>query len=466
MKKILLILVFVVSFLGATDLVKGDSNNTIQTVDTNSTVIKKVENAVIEVKETLIIAASTGDTDSAFQFLLFKMNDFFKNYNLYFNILEFDTAKTVLIFIILISSKFLRFLISRGIEFIFKFYKKESENLVYNLVESVKGYFLWFLIFWSIYWSVKVYFYPEMPGENIKALFNTIHLLTFALLLWNLISNFKVIYVDSKKRTIRIEMVSLIVYTLKIIIIVFVATITFYKFFPGTLAFLGGAGVGLAFLMKDSTSDYVSTVKIVFEKAFSVGDWVKIEGYEGTVDSIDLWNIKIRSFNLSLIVIPTSKVVKGIYENFGRRLARSIKFDFYLPINMNVSKIKLILVDINKMLLNHEGISKKVVLSDDPEENEILKRRQGLSDTIFAHLLDVQHGNRINIYAFTNKDDWGFQRDIQQDIIFKIKEILEEYDCYMTIEAKYLQNPFEEKKNVQENELIEIKNEKEEKWKI
>jgi MscS family membrane protein len=410
-----------------------------------------------EVSDTLKVVSNIHEADSIFLYLLFKMNEGFKAVDFYFEFYGLDSAKLFLILIILGSSWLIRYLISKSIELFYKFFEKESEDLVYKLVESIKNPFLWFLIFLSIYWSVKVYYYPDQPLHSITSIFNTIHLLTFAWLVWNGISNFKVIYESNEKRKMKIEMVSLIVYTLKIFIIITVATITFYKFFPGTLAFMGGAGVGFAFLMKDSASDYISTVKLVFEKSFSVGDWIKIANYQGTIDSIDNWNVKIRAFDLALIVIPSSKIVKDVYINYGRRLSRRIKFDFYLPINMKVANIRLILNEIEYMLHCHIGISKELVLSENKKRNEILKRKHGLSDTIFVHLLDVQHGNKVNIYAFVNKDIWKFQRDVQQDVIFKIKEILEFHGCSMIIEAKYLQNPFEEKNDKQEEVLVELK---------
>ena len=153
--RILFILFFVVSFLGATVGVDSNSNSTIQNIDSNITVTEKVEKVAEKVADTIKVATSTGDTDTAFQYLLYKLNEFFKSQNLYFEIFKIDSAKLILILIILGSSWFLRYLISKIIELIFKFYKKESEDLVFRLVESVKIPFLWFLIFWSIYWSIE-----------------------------------------------------------------------------------------------------------------------------------------------------------------------------------------------------------------------------------------------------------------------------------------------------------------------
>ena len=432
MKKIILILVFVVSFLGATDLVEG-------------------------VSETIKIASEIEEVDGLFQYILYEMNSFFTKEGLFFELWFINTAKLVLSLVILGLSWVVRFFISM----IFRLFEKNEFHLFSKIIVSVKGPLLLFLVFWSIYWSAKIVYYPDILSLEFESFFNTIHLFTGGWLLWNLLSSYEEFVLERKGRTLKVEEVDLMVSSSKILLFVIIVLITIYMYWPNTLKYIGGAGFILAFALKDSVASYMATFKLVIELDFSVGDWVKYFNGEGTIDKIGLINTKIRTFDMGLLLVPNSELTKDSVINYSRRTVRRVKFDFYLPINLHSNKIRKILVDVKEMIKKHPNISYNKVLNKDKKKDVIAKRKAGFSDTLMVNLINVEHGNKVNVYAFTNKDDWQFQLDTQEDIILKIKEILEGYGCSMIIEAKYLQNPFEEKKNVQKNELIEIKKEKE-----
>ena len=442
MKKILLILIFAVSFLGAVELVSVDSNDTVQTV-------------ISDVKDTIVIAASTGDADSAFLYLLFKMNEYFKIKDLFFEFYELNSAKLALILLILGSSWVLRTLISKIIELFFKFYKKESEDLVFKLVESVRKPFLWFLIVWSIYWSIKLYLYPELPTKELQSFFSTVHLFTGGWLFWNILNNYKDIVIAKQNRRLKVEEVELITISLKILLITTISLITIYMYWPETLKYIGGAGVVIGLVMKDSVASYFAAFKLVTDDDISVGDWIKTSKTEGFIDSIGLFYTKVRAFDNGLVLVPNSELIKDSTINYDRRSNRRVKFYFYLPINMSSKKIRAILDDIRKMIQNHESIASNKKLSSDKRKDTIQKRKYGYSDTLLVNLVDVEHGHKVMVYAYTTKNDWKFQLDTKEDVILKIKEILEKYGCSLIIEAKYLQNPYD----INEVAQVELNNE-------
>jgi len=454
MKNILFILIFVFSTLAASSF--SDVNNSIQKDSNVTSVVKKVEKVTEKVTDTLKVASSTGNTDSAFQYILFKLNEFFKFQNLYFEFFKLDSAKLILILIILGASWFLRYLISKIIELIFRFYRKESEDLVFKLVESVKIPFLWFLIFFSIYWSIKVYLYPKMLNKELVSLFATIHLFTGAWLIWNLLENYKNIVIAKKNRRLKVEEVELITISLKILLVTIITLVTIYMYWPETLKYISIGGFAIGYVMRNSVASYVAAFKLVMDDDISIGDWIKTSKTEGYIDSIGLFYTKVRAFDNGLVLVPNSELMKDSTINYDRRANRRIKFNFYLPINMSSNKIKLILADVRKMMLDHESIASNKKLSSDKRRDVVQKRKYGYSDTLLVNLIDVEHGHKVMIYAYTTKNDWKFQLDTKEDIILKIKEILESYGCSLIIEAKYLQNPFDSNEVVH-NDLIDKK---------
>jgi MscS family membrane protein len=437
MRRILLILFILVSVIFSAEI---DGTKSIQ-IDDNSTIVTKVEKVIEDATDTIQNAVKTGDADSAFQVLLYEMNKYFENKKLYFEFLQLNTAKLILIFFILGSSWFVRYLVSKIIEL--GFTNKESDSLVFKLVDSVKVPFLWFLIFWSIYWSIKVYLYPNLPTDSLKSIFNTIHLFTGAWLVWNGLSNYKHIVVANRNRRLKVEEVELIIISLKILLITAVSLVTIYMYWPELLKYIGGAGVVIGIIMKDSVASYFTTFKLVVDDDFSVGDWIKTSKMEGYIDSIGLFYTKVRAFDNGLVLVPNSELIKDSTVNYDRRTNRRIKFFFYLPINMSADKIESILIDIKNMLEHHQSIASNRTLSSDKKMDAIRKRKHGFSDILLVNLVNVEHGHKVMIYAFTTKNDWQFQLDTQQEVILEIKKILESYGCSLIIEAKYLQNPFD-----------------------
>ncbi len=412
-------------------------------VDVNSSVSTSVENVMHEVSDTIEVVSNFEEVDSIFLYISFKLNEGFKHMGLYFEFFNFDTAKIFLILIILGSSWLFRYIISFVIEWKFSKNSNLKDDLIYKLVESVKVPFLWFLLVMSIFWSMKVFYFPDLLADSIVSIYKTIQLSTGVWLIWNTLTNYKEVYLKNKKN-LKVEEVDLILISLKIVLLVSASLITIYTYWPDVLKYIGGAGIVLGFLMKDSFASYLAAFKLVTENDLSVGDWIKYSKGEGTIMKIGLFYTKIRAFNQSMILVSNSELIKDSVINYDKRVVRRIKFDFYLPINLHSKKISSILNEIRKMMENHEGISSDTKLTEDKRMNSVRKREFGFSDTLFVHLVDVQHGNKVNVYAFTKKDDWEFQRATKEDVILKIKEILEDYGCSMIIEAKYLQNPFEQ----------------------
>ncbi|WNB94058.1 mechanosensitive ion channel family protein [Bacillus sp. NEB1478] len=78
-------------------------------------------------------------------------------------------------------------------------------------------------------------------------------------------------------------------------------------------AILAGAGVvGLAigFGAQNLVRDIITGFFIIFENQFSVGDYVRIIGFEGTVEEIGLRTTKIKSWTGELHILPNSSITE------------------------------------------------------------------------------------------------------------------------------------------------------------
>ncbi|WP_059171621.1 mechanosensitive ion channel family protein [Bacillus sp. FJAT-27445] len=78
-------------------------------------------------------------------------------------------------------------------------------------------------------------------------------------------------------------------------------------------AMLAGAGiVGLAvgFGAQNLVKDIITGFFIIFEDQFSVGDHIRIDAFEGTVESIGLRTTKIKSWTGELHILPNGSIIQ------------------------------------------------------------------------------------------------------------------------------------------------------------
>jgi len=110
----------------------------------------------------------------------------------------------------------------------------------------------------------------------------------------------------------------------------------------------GIAGVAIGFAAQTSISNIISGLFLISEKAFSVNDTIQIEGFTGTVLSIDLLSVKIRTLDNQYVRIPNEKLIKTEFTNITRYPIRRFTIDIRVSYNTDVSRVRDILLDIAK----------------------------------------------------------------------------------------------------------------------
>jgi small conductance mechanosensitive channel len=88
------------------------------------------------------------------------------------------------------------------------------------------------------------------------------------------------------------------------------------------LAGAGIAGLALAFAFQDIAANFMSGILITIRKPVRVGDIVKIKDYMGKVQSINLRDTVLLTFQGQMVIIPNKEVQQNPIENFsllGRR---------------------------------------------------------------------------------------------------------------------------------------------------
>lgn len=93
------------------------------------------------------------------------------------------------------------------------------------------------------------------------------------------------------------------------------------------IAVLGAAGLAVGLALKDSLSNFASSVMIMTFKPFRLGDFVEAAGVSGTVEEIGMFNTWMKTPDNQVIVIPNSSITNANIVNYSREPLRRLSFE-------------------------------------------------------------------------------------------------------------------------------------------
>lgn len=123
----------------------------------------------------------------------------------------------------------------------------------------------------------------------------------------------------------------------------------------GLLTGLGASAAVISFIFKDSLLGLIAGVQLSANDMLKVGDWIEVpsRGIDGTVESVSLTTVKVRSWNNTLQTIPPYLLISEPFGNWqamrdsgGRRIKRSI--------NIDMTSVKFITEELEKRIKGDE----------------------------------------------------------------------------------------------------------------
>ncbi|MCB9229158.1 MAG: mechanosensitive ion channel family protein [Deltaproteobacteria bacterium] len=177
------------------------------------------------------------------------------------------------------------------------------------------------------------------------------------------------------------------------------------------LAFGGVGGLAISWAAKDVVANFFGGLMIYVNRPFGTGDWIKSpnKNFEGVVEEIGWYRTQIRTFERRPTYIPNAMITDAIIENPGRMYNRRIMADIGLRYQ-DLDKIKAVITDIRQMLRQHPDIDQEQAL--------------------FVHFAEYgAYSVNINIYTFTKTTNWEKSREIRQDILLRIADIVRNHQA-------------------------------------
>ncbi|MFP6877849.1 MAG: mechanosensitive ion channel family protein [Roseibacillus sp.] len=116
-------------------------------------------------------------------------------------------------------------------------------------------------------------------------------------------------------------------------------------------AILGAAGVmgiAIGFAAQTSLSNIISGFFLIGERPFELGDVIEVEGISGTVDTIGLLSLTLRTFDNRSVRIPNETLVKTKVINVTRHPIRRFSLEIGVAYDENIGHVLGVLKDISE----------------------------------------------------------------------------------------------------------------------
>lgn len=112
------------------------------------------------------------------------------------------------------------------------------------------------------------------------------------------------------------------------------------------LSVIGGAlGVGLGFGLQKLAANYVSGFVILLERSLRIGDYVKVDGFEGRITDIKTRYTLIQAGNGSESVVPNELLMTERVENLSLQSSHLLQTCFFVVgLNSDVAQVQALLL--------------------------------------------------------------------------------------------------------------------------
>lgn len=119
---------------------------------------------------------------------------------------------------------------------------------------------------------------------------------------------------------------------------------------PALITGLGIGGVAIALAAKESVENFFASFIILTDKPFSVGDTIRMDKYEGTIERVGFRSTRMISGEGSIFIIPNKKLIGENVENLTLRVSRKIKLQVNLNYTISAADAASILLAIKNQL--------------------------------------------------------------------------------------------------------------------
>ena len=164
-------------------------------------------------------------------------------------------------------------------------------------------------------------------------------------------------------------------------------------------------GAAIALATRESLENLIASFIIFFDKPFTTGDTVKVEGFLGTVEKIGLRSTRVRTDHKTYITIPNKKMVDSILDNISLRTQRKVEGRLEVHPATTTTQLEQLVAGIN-LILKKDGVEETTVFVSDTGRD--------------SHVITVDY--MTNAFQ-TNEEFVGLRQKVNLQIIGLMQEL-------------------------------------------
>lgn len=184
----------------------------------------------------------------------------------------------------------------------------------------------------------------------------------------------------------------------------------------GLVAGLGIGGVIVTLAAQDTAKNLFAGLVVFLDKPFIVGDWIQVEGFEGTVEDITFRSTRVRTFENSVVNIPNSIIANASIINWSKMEKRRYRTNLCIELDTPLEKLEKFKTRVEDMLQARDAIY----------DDSIIVKFDNITD----------NGLNVLICSYTDSVDYPSYIAEREDINYKIMRILQEEGIRLAYDTK------------------------------
>jgi MscS family membrane protein len=179
---------------------------------------------------------------------------------------------------------------------------------------------------------------------------------------------------------------------IKATVLLLVAVYVIYQFGEGELLSrfltgLGVAGLAASLAAQDAMKNFFSTLLLIGERTFKIGDRITINGQEGVVELVGFRATRLRTPDGSLLTVPNATIASAAIDNLSTRTFSRCKASLLLKADTAPERILALRDRLRDWLVSHPHVR--------PDKVEVSVHQladKGVEVTLDLQLFEVNSG--------------------------------------------------------------------------
>lgn len=184
------------------------------------------------------------------------------------------------------------------------------------------------------------------------------------------------------------------------------------------IAGLGIGGVALALAAQKTVEHLFGSISILADQPFGVGDTIRVDGIEGTVETIGLRSTRLRTVERTLVIIPNGKLADMRVESLGPR--DRIRFSTRLSLRRDAepAQIEAVVKSLRDALDRHPKV----------RSDEIFVRLSAIAEWSFD----------VDVAALIETTDWTEFATIREELLLTCMRVVDEAGATLAVPTRQI----------------------------